>query len=107
MGPVFKKSEITAKIWCYDHNLNNLWYPRNILKDREAAQYVDGTGFHAYSGTPQQMGEFYKEFPEKSVYFTEGSAGGTGGTGSTWPWVTPARSRNWASVTTSRPSAGK
>jgi len=79
LGPAFKKSGINAKIWCYDHNLNNLWYPRNILKDREAAQYVDGTGFHAYSGTPEQMGEFYKEFPEKSVYFTEGSAGGTGG----------------------------
>jgi hypothetical protein len=31
---------------------------------------VDGTAFHAYSGAPIQMGEFYKEFPEKSVYFT-------------------------------------
>ena len=79
LGPAFKKSGIAAKIWCYDHNLNNLWYPRNILKDREAAQYVDGTAFHAYSGKPSQMGEFQKEFPEKSVYFTEGAAGGTGG----------------------------
>ena len=79
LGPAFKKSGVPAKIWCYDHNLNNLWYPRNILKDPETAQYVDGTAFHAYSGTPDQMGEFYKEFPQKSVYFTEGAAGGTGG----------------------------
>lgn len=79
LGPVFGRSGIAAKIWCYDHNLNNLWYPRNILKDREAARYVDGTAFHAYSGTPGQMGEFSREFPDKSVYFTEGAAGGTGG----------------------------
>jgi hypothetical protein len=38
LGTSFKKSEIAANIWCYDHNLNNLWYPRNTLKDREAAQ---------------------------------------------------------------------
>lgn len=79
LGPAFKKHGITTKIWCYDHNLNNLWYPRNILSDPEAAQYVDGTAFHMYAGTPGQMGEFYEEFPEKAIYFTEGSVGGTSG----------------------------
>lgn len=79
LGPAFRDAGATTKIWCYDHNLNNLWYPRNILKDPGTAQYVEGTGFHAYSGKPEQMGEFYKEFPKKSVYFTEGSVSGVGG----------------------------
>lgn len=79
LGPAFQKYEIATRIWCYDHNLNNLWYPRNILRDRKTAQYVDGTAFHGYEGAPEQMGEFYKEFPRKSVYFTEGAVGGTAG----------------------------
>jgi glucosylceramidase len=79
LGPAFKQNHINTKIWCYDHNFNNPWYPRNILKDPEAAQYVDGAGFHGYGGKPSDMGAFHDEFPNKDVYFTEGSMPGIRG----------------------------
>jgi len=79
LGPTFRKHGIMTKIWCYDHNINNPWYPRNILKDRDAAQYVDGTGFHGYAGSPHALTDFHDEFPDKPIYFTEGSAPGVRG----------------------------
>ena len=79
LGPAFKQQGIATKIWCYDHNLNNLNYPRNILSDPETAQYVDGTGCHAYAGSPDALTGFQREFPEKAIYFTEGSAPGVRG----------------------------
>jgi glucosylceramidase len=79
LGPAFKEHNIATKIWCYDHNINNLWYPRNILSDPQAAQYVDGTGFHACAGTPDALTGFHNEFPDKAIYFTEGSAPGVRG----------------------------
>lgn len=79
LGPAFKKNGLATQIWCYDHNINNLWYPRNILKDPEAAQYIDGTGFHAYAGSPDALTGFHDEFPQKNIYFTEGSAPGIRG----------------------------
>ena len=79
LGPALEKAGVATKIWCYDHNINNLWYPRNILKDSGAAQYVDGTGFHGYAGSPDALTGFLAEFPGKPVYFTEGSAPGLNG----------------------------
>jgi glucosylceramidase len=73
LGPAFKANAITAKIWCYDHNFNNPWYPRAILSDPDAAQYVDGAAFHGYEGKPADMAVFHDEFPEKNVYFSEGT----------------------------------
>ncbi|UCH35166.1 MAG: glycosyl hydrolase [Armatimonadota bacterium] len=79
LGPALKQHGIAARIWCYDHNINNLWYPRNILGDPGAAQYVDGAGFHAYAGSPDALTGFHDEFPDKHIYFTEGSAPGVRG----------------------------
>ncbi len=79
LGPAFKEHGVGTEVWCYDHNISNLWYPRNILSDPEAAQYVGGTGFHAYAGKPDALTDFHNEFPEKPLYFTEGSAPGVRG----------------------------
>jgi O-glycosyl hydrolase len=87
LGPAFKKNGVRTKIWCYDHNFNlerrgddpGLPHPRTILSDPTAAQYVDGTAFHHYAGTPDGMTVFHNEFPDKHIYFTEGSAFGTTG----------------------------
>lgn len=79
LGPAFRMRGLDTEIWCYDHNFNNLWYPRNILKDAEAAEYVDGVGFHGYAGSPQDVAKFQREFPDKPIYFTEGSAPGLNG----------------------------
>jgi len=87
LGPAFRKHGVKTKIWCYDHNFNierrgddpGLPHPRAILSDPVAAQYVDGTAFHHYAGTPDGMTMFHNEFPDKHIYFTEGSAFGTTG----------------------------
>jgi len=92
LGPALAESGQKTQIWCYDHNLNNPWYPRNILKDPDAAQYVAGTGFHGYAGNPKEMSAFHDEFPQKPVYFTEGSAPGVKGAMRILSYF-----RNWAS----------
>ena len=87
LGPAFKENGIETRIWCYDHNFNversgddpGLPHPRIILSDPEAAKYVDGTAFHHYAGTPDGMTLFHNEFPDKDIYFTEGSAFRTNG----------------------------
>lgn len=89
LGPAFRKAGLKTKIWCYDHNFNigptkeaddpGLPYPRAILSDPAAAAYVDGTAFHGYEGKPDAMTAFHGEFPEKPIYFTEGSVFGLRG----------------------------
>lgn len=73
LGPLFKQNNIKTLIWCWDHNWNRLDFPRAILSDPQAAQYVDGTAFHLYEGKVEAQSAFKAEFPDKHVYFTEGS----------------------------------
>jgi len=79
LGPAFQARAITTKIWCYDHNFNNLRFPTTILADPGASRYVDGTAFHHYEGKPSAMTELSTKFPDKHVYFTEGSVFGVKG----------------------------
>jgi glucosylceramidase len=71
LGPAFKKAGIKTKIVLYDHNLDHPLYPLTILRDPEAAKYIDGTGFHLYGGTVDAMTQVHNEFPNKNLYFTE------------------------------------
>lgn len=73
LGPLFRDNNIKTLIWCWDHNWNNLDFPRAVLGDPQAAQYVDGTGFHLYEGKVEAQSELKSEFPDKHIYFTEGS----------------------------------
>ena len=73
LGPQFAKNNIKAKIWCWDHNWNYVQFPRTILIDPEAAKFVEGTGFHHYEGRVEAQGKFHEEFPDKPIFFTEGS----------------------------------
>lgn len=73
LGPLFKERGINTLIWCWDHNWNKIEFPRAILSDPEAAQYVDGTAFHLYEGFVEAQSELKAEFPDKEIYFTEGS----------------------------------
>jgi len=79
LGPLFASEGVDTLIWCWDHNWNFLDFPRAILSDPEAAQYVDGTGFHLYEGEVEAQSVLKKEFPDKHIYFTEGSTFGTRG----------------------------
>ncbi len=73
LGPLFEKNNIETKIWCWDHNWNVLDFPRAIFSDPEASKYVDGTGFHLYEGKVEAQTVIHNEFPDKHIYFTEGS----------------------------------
>jgi O-glycosyl hydrolase len=78
---------LKTRVWCYDHNYNEIpsgddpgiSYPRTILSDERAAQFVDGVAFHGYAGRPSGMSAFKREFPRVPVYFTEGSVFGVRG----------------------------
>lgn len=71
LGPAFKAAGIDTKIILYDHNCDEPGYPIAILKDPEAAKYVDGSGFHLYRGKIEAMTQVHEAFPDKHLYFTE------------------------------------
>lgn len=79
LGPLFEARGIRTLIWVFDHNFNNPGFPATILRDPEAARHVEGSAFHLYEGKPAAMSKLQREFPDKSLYFTEGSVYGAGG----------------------------
>lgn len=79
LGPLFEKHGVRTRIWCWDHNWNQPEFPRTILSDPAAARFVEGTAFHHYEGRVEAQSELLREFPDKPVYFTEGSVFRTGG----------------------------
>jgi glucosylceramidase len=83
LGPYFKKKQIRTKIWCYDHNFGSFRkpskYPQKILRDPEAAQFIDGVAYHHYGGIPQYMLLLKEKFPQINLYLTEGSVFGLKG----------------------------
>ncbi len=91
LGPVFRKHGLQTLIWCFDHNFNHPGYPATILRDPQAAQHVDGSAFHLYEGKPSAMSKLRAEFPDKHLYFTEGSTYGASGAAEIISYL-----RNWA-----------
>jgi glucosylceramidase len=73
LGPAFEKAGIRTKILLYDHNLDHPAYVTSILKDPDAAKYVDGSAWHLYGGKVDAMTQVHDAFPAKNIYFTEQS----------------------------------
>lgn len=73
LGPLFEEHGVSTLIWCWDHNWNKPEFPRTVLSDPDAAKYVDGTAFHHYEGNVEAQSVIQAEFPDKHIYFTEGS----------------------------------
>jgi glucosylceramidase len=71
LGPELEKAGLKTKIVLFDHNLDRPDYPLTILRDPEAARYVDGTGFHHYGGDMSAMTLMHTAYPDKNLYFTE------------------------------------
>jgi glucosylceramidase len=71
LGPAFRTAGIDTKIILFDHNCDRPDYPLLVLNDPEAAQYVDGSGFHHYGGDMSAMTTVHKARPDKNLYFTE------------------------------------
>nr|MDO8118082.1 hypothetical protein [Candidatus Sigynarchaeota archaeon] len=94
LGPKLDERGLDTRIWCWDHNFGTLTpaeYPAVVLSDPGAAKHVDGIAFHHYSGFPRFMSKLKQRFPDKHVYFTEGSL--------FWLWGATRLStylKNWA-----------
>ncbi|CCH00224.1 glucosylceramidase [Fibrella aestuarina BUZ 2] len=78
LGPAFRKAGLSTKIILYDHNADHPEYVTDILADREAAQYADGSAFHLYNGPISALGKVHDQFPTKNLYFTEQWTGAKG-----------------------------
>ncbi|MDR3711888.1 MAG: glycoside hydrolase family 30 beta sandwich domain-containing protein [Puia sp.] len=78
LGPVFQQEGIDTKIIIYDHNADKPEYPISILKDPDAAKYIDGSAFHLYGGTIDALSKVHEAFPDKNLYFTEQWVGAPG-----------------------------
>jgi glucosylceramidase len=100
LGPAFKKAGIKTKILLYDHNADRPDYPMDILKDADAAQYVDGSAFHLYGGKIEALSEVHDAFPDKNIYFTEQWVGGPSNFGGDLNWhvqnLIIGATRNWS-----------
>jgi glucosylceramidase len=74
LGPAFRRSGITAKILCYDHNWDVTNYAETVLGSG-SAEYVSGVAWHWYSGDASAQTTVLEKSPNTEVYFTEGSGG--------------------------------
>jgi glucosylceramidase len=102
LGPAFKAANLSTKIIVYDHNCDKPEYPITILKDAEAAKYVDGSAFHLYAGDVSALGTVKTAFPNKNLYFTEQWTGSTGTFSGDMIWhsknVIIGTLRNWSKI---------
>jgi glucosylceramidase len=99
LGPAFAAAGLTTKIIIYDHNADKIIYPLTILRDPEAAKFVDGSAFHLYGGKIEALSEVHAEFPGKNLYFTEQWIGAPGNLATDLVWHTKTliigATRNW------------
>ena len=75
----FKAHGITTKIWIFDHNFDNVAFPKTVLLDPGAYVAADGTAFHDYGGNLTVMTDLHNMYPDKEIFFTERSAWGVSG----------------------------
>jgi glucosylceramidase len=100
LGPKFLKAGLKTKIVVYDHNCDNPAYPIEILNDREARKFVDGSAFHLYSGEITALSNVHDAHPDKNVYFTEQYTSTKGSFGGDLNWhvknLIIGATRNWS-----------
>jgi len=75
MGPAFAQNNIATKILVWDHNWDNPGYPLSVLSDATARNYIAGTAWHHYGGDVSAQTTVHDAYPDKGIYFTEGSDG--------------------------------
>lgn len=99
LGPAFAANAITARIIIYDHNADRTDYPLTILSDPDARKYVDGSAFHLYGGSINDLSTVFYAHPDKNLYFTEQWIGAPGNFSGDLRWHTGTLiiggTRNW------------
>jgi len=104
LGPALASSGLSTKILGYDHNWNDTSFPETILGNSASAQYVAGTAWHCYAGTPDAQSTVHNAYPAKDTYFTECSGSQSSNPANTFSdtldWQTEnliiGATRNWA-----------
>lgn len=71
LGPAIQAAGYSTRIICWDHNCDETNYPIAVLSDTGARVWINGSAFHAYSGTTSDMGLVHDADPDKDLYFTE------------------------------------
>jgi glucosylceramidase len=99
LGPAFETAGIKTKIIVYDHNADRTDYPLQILNDPEAAKYIDGSAFHLYAGSIDDLSKVHNAYPAKNLYFTEQWIGAPGNLAGDLAWhirtLIIGGTRNW------------
>jgi len=99
LGPAFTAASITTRIIIYDHNADRTDYPLAVLNDPGARQYVDGSAFHLYGGSIDDLTAVHDAYPSKNLYFTEQWVGGPGNMAEDIKWhvenLIIGATRNW------------
>ena len=70
LGPLLPND---TEIWSFDHNWDLVDYAYRVLADPEARKVVAGTAFHLYGGQPSAMTKLKEAYPDKKIFFSEGS----------------------------------
>lgn len=78
--PTLRNAGIDSKIICWDHsytttNYKDGSYPLEYYADAAAYRTTDGSAWHWYEGDEEVMSVVKKEYPDKELWFTEGSGG--------------------------------
>lgn len=100
LGPAFRTANINTKIIIYDHNASRPDYPIAVLNDPDAKQYIDGSAFHLYEGSINNLMQVRDAHPDKGIYFTEQWVGGPGNFRGDLGWhienLIVGATRNWS-----------
>lgn len=99
LGPAFQNAGIQTKIIIYDHNADRTDYPISIMDDPEAKQYIDGSAFHLYGGSIEDLSLVHNAHPDRNLYFTEQWVGAPGNLAEDLKWhvreLIIGATRNW------------
>ena len=100
VGPALRGAGLATKIITYDHNCDGYAYALTVLGDPSASLYVDGSAYHLYNGTINQLSLVHNAFPNKNVYFTEQWTQAPGNLAGDLPWhvehLEVGAPRNWS-----------
>jgi len=102
LGPTFVQNGISTTIFIWDYNWDGWNYPLTVLSDTDAINYIKGSAWHCYAGTPDAQARVYEAHPDKDIYFTEctGDWGISKGFAGDLVWgfqnVAIGATRNWA-----------
>lgn len=72
LGQTFSSNNIKTKIWGLDDNEHNAFDYAKVLQNPVASQYVEGFGFHNYTGQNiHQSTTLRYQYPDKTMHLTE------------------------------------